>query len=256
MNDLLCVIPLYGNDCERVSLRMVSSLAIQETKYDVTYLFIYDDTVSLDALINIKLLLRNSKIKFVMMKSDKQRSGYKRNKGIRYASENGFNYIWFLDQDDYIIKDNVFDPILYFLYHNNAEVLRIGFELPDTIDEQNKKNLMITVTMPWLYIIKVELIKDYRFNEEHEYGSDVPYTIRFLANRGYIKILPDAKLRIVKEIYTSVISLYYYNYLNDNSYMGKHFHMEGSEKQEEVDYAINEILKVKTEAESKEVNIR
>lgn len=250
MYDLVCIVPLYGESCEDVSLRMISSLALQKTKFSVKFLFYYDNTVSKDALGQIISLFKGRHNDYDIIYSGQTCSGYKRNLGLKFAEENS-KYVWLLDQDDYLLTDKVIDIALTYLLQSNDKVFKITFRIPDYIDAENNKIIHSIPTMPWQYIIRTDLIKGYKFNENNEYGSDVPYTIRFLAMNDYIKINEDLSVTYKKMLPAVNYSLYFYNYLNPHSYMSTHLTIKEEPKHSQMDYAYSEIRKVKEEYENR-----
>ena len=245
MYDITCVIPLYGKTCEDTSLRMVSSLALQKTDYSVKYLFYYDDTVSKDALAQIYFLFKGRNIDYDVIYSNKTCSGYKRNMGIEWAQKNS-KYIWFIDQDDYLVNDDVFESTIPALLKYNLPCIKVTYNIPDYINAFNRENILKTPTMPFQYIIRTDLIDDCRFDEDIEYGSDINYVIKFLLEQGYYKFSEDSTmLNLAKDFPTITTIQYFYNYLNENSYMNKHAVSEHKTKQEEINHAISILEKLK-----------
>lgn len=243
--DLTCVIPLYGDNCEDTSLRMVSSLAVQKTKYKVRYLFFDDETVSEKTLEQINYLLGGRNIDFHIIASSKTSSGYKRNRGIEMSLDVS-KYIWFIDQDDFLVKTDTFDIILDGLTdYPELSFAKVKFLVPDNIGEENQKIIYNIPTMPFQYIIKTEELRDLRFKIDMEYGSDIPITISLLAKGKYIKFNKDLSFQLVKEIPKFNYLLYYYNYLNTHSYMREHTYMEIDKKQKQIDDAYNVIAEVR-----------
>lgn len=253
MYDLTCIVPLYGKNCEDVSLRMVSSLALQKTRFSVKYLFYYDDTVSIHTLTQIDNLFGRRGKDYSAVYSNKTCSGHKRNLGLRFAEANS-TYVWLLDQDDYLLRDDVIELILQYLNGTNGEVFKVTFTVPDSIDEGNNQIIHSIPTMPWQYVVRTDLISGYAFNEENEYGSDVPFSIRFLVMHDYMKVNEDLSVTFKKILPAFKNSIYLYNYLNPNSYMSSHLTMKEEPKHSEMDYAYGEIRKVKEEKERQEQN--
>ena len=249
--DLTCVIPLYGDNCENVSLKMVSSLATQETKYKIRYLFFSDKTVSDKAIEQIHYLLSGRKTEYCVIHCPDTSSGSKRNLGIQLSLDVS-QYIWFIDQDDYLVKPNTFDIILDALAkYPFLNLVKIKFLAPDNITDYNQKSIYDTPTMPFLWIIKTEKLRDLRFRTDMEYGSDVPITIELLAEEGYIKFNDDetATFKYTKTIPHFEVLLYYYNYLNDHSYIRKHCLMEKDKKEKEIKAAIDVIKGIREKYE-------
>ena len=250
MYDLVCIVPLYGADCENVSLRMISSLAIQKTSYKVKYLFYYDDTVSTFAVDQVKFLMGNRKLFYDIYKVDKTCSGHKRNLGLEFAQKRS-KYVWCLDQDDYLLREDAIQNILDFCLKRNIDIFKIKYDLPGILDQENKNIISVIPTMPWQYVVRTDLINDCRFNENNEYGSDIPYSIRVLVKTGYIKINDQLSINYIKPPLSFSVSLYFYNYLNPDSYMAEHALSESSKKDHEVDYAYGELRKLRAEFENR-----
>lgn len=257
MLDLAVIIPLYGKNCEDVSLRMISSLAIQKTKYNVEYEFYYDDTVSKSTLNQIRYLLDYRDINYNIFHCEKSASGYKRNLALEYAKENA-KYVWFIDQDDYLISDYTFEYILNGLTSiSGVTCLKINFAVPDktVIGEFNYNTIIKTPTMPWLYVIRTDKLDGLYFMENMEYGSDIPYTINFLVSNGYYAFDEDGiTLHQIKPFVTlnPNLPLYYYNYLNINSYMNKHAKTNGKQKEIEIEKASALLQECKDKHKEKE----
>lgn len=250
MYDLVCIVPLYGENCEDVSLRMVSSLALQKTSFKVKYLFYYDSTVPKKAILQIMELLSHRNIDYDILFSEMTCSGHKRNMGLEFARKNS-KYVWLVDQDDYLLRDDTIQTILYLCVNNNLDVFKVSYSLPDNIGEQNIKIIRSIPTMPWQYVIKTELLDGYSFNETLEYGSDVQFSIRFLAMNEYIKIAENLTIQYLRLPPAIKSNLYFYNYLNENSYMCHHAELTEGKKIVQQQEAFSEIAKIKEEYETK-----
>ena len=249
MFDLTCVIPLYGDTCEQVSLRMIASLAVQQTRYNVHYMFMYDNTVPLSVMKNIGCLLSGKQQFDFVNCADKTCSGYKRNTGLKIAVETS-NYVWFLDQDDYLVRDDTFEIILDSCYQHNFNAIQIRFTVPDTLDNYNKNVILKTPTMPWKYIYKTSNIADYRFEEDCEYGSDIPMTIRYLAENNHMKFNEDLTLNIYNPIPMLKPVMYFYNYLNANSHMYTFAEKTTDEQKAPIEHAYEIMGRIKSNCES------
>lgn len=250
MYDLVCIVPLYGKNCKDISLRMVSSLAIQETTYKVKYMFFYDSTVDQDAILQLMLLMRIHSKDFDILYSSEVCSGHKRNIGLDFAEKNS-KYVWCLDQDDYLLREDAIQNILDFCLKRNIDIFKIKYDLPGILDQENKNIISVIPTMPWQYVVRTDLINDCRFNENNEYGSDIPYSIRVLIKTGYIKINDQLSINYIKLPLSFSVSLYFYNYLNPDSYMAEHALSESNKKDKEVDYAYSELRKLREEFENR-----
>ena len=250
MCDLVCVIPLYGDDCQDVSLRMVSSLALQKTGYIVKYVFYYDDTVSRATINQICFLMsQRGRIldkDYYIFYSEITSSGHKRNLGLKFALENSI-YVWFLDQDDYLLRDDAIQIILYNCYKAQLDAVQIKFNIPDSVDAANRKTIFNTPTMPWKYIFKTSKLEGYAFREDCEYGSDIPITIRYLSDNDHIKFNDDLTFNfyIDNQIPTIKATIYFYNYLNTNSHMYSFAIKDKEHQKEPMDKAYTLIREIK-----------
>ena len=250
MYDLVCVVPLYGKNCEDTSLRMVSSLALQKAIHKIKYKFYYDDTVSEQTLSQIKYLLDNRNIDYDITYSELTCSGHKRNMGIKYAIENS-KYIWLVDQDDYLLRNDTLEVIISICLHYNLDIFKVSYSVPDNIGKGNEDTIRTIPTMPWQYVVRTDLLEGYAFDEVMEYGSDVPFSIRLLVMNKYMKVNKDLSVSYVKVLPAIEHKLYFYNYLNEDSYMYYHA-VAGSEvKEDQREKAFAEIAKVKEEFEAK-----
>lgn len=249
MYDLVCVLPLYGKNCEDVSLRMISSMALQKTTFKVKYLFYYDDTVSTKTLNQIIFLMDSRNIDYEIIKSEKTCSGYKRNLGLRYAEKNA-KYVWLLDQDDYLEYEDAIDIILKYCLKENPKILKLLFRTPSYLDEENTKIIHSIPTMPWQYVVKTDLLDGISFKEDNEYGSDIPYSIQLLVKNGYAVVNNELTMNYVKLPPTCAIPLYYYNYLNKNSYMGNYAMFNDQDMIKQQDYGYAELRKIKEKYEN------
>ena len=249
MYDLVCVLPLYGKNCKDVSLRMISSLAIQKTSYKVKYMFYYDDTVDNDALNQITFLMSGRYIEYEIIHSEKTCSGHKRNLGLRYAEKNA-KYVWLLDQDDYLEYEDTIGVVLGYCLEKDLNLLKLPFRTPGYLDKQNTKIIHNIPTMPWQYIVRTDLLDEIAFKEDNEYGSDIPYSIKLLVKTGYAVINEDLSIHYLKFPSTCSIPMYYYNYLNKNSYMGNYVKFNNNDMLVQQEYGKNELRKIKEEYEN------
>ena len=249
MYDLVCVLPLYGKNCEDVSLRMISSMALQKTTFKVKYLFYYDDTVSTKTLNQIIFLMDSRNIDYEIIKSEKTCSGYKRNLGLRYAEKNA-KYVWLLDQDDYLEYEDAIDIILKYCLKENPKILKLLFRTPSYLDEQNTKIIHSIPTMPWQYVVKTDLLDGISFKEDNEYGSDITYSIQLLVKNGYAVVNNELTVNYVELPPICAIPLYYYNYLNKNSYMGNYAMFNDQDMIKQQDYGYAELRKIKEKYEN------
>ena len=223
MYDLICVLPLYKSD-PKVCLNMVASLARQTTDR-VYYKIYYDETVGQPIIDMIKnIFITCGKKNYSCEFSENTHSGFKRNLGLEYALNNKIPYIWFVDQDDHLMDDRACEAILkYFDENPNENIIKLKFNIPEIITDVNRKIIYSIMTMPWQYVFKTSEIKDYRFNTEIEYGSDISFTVFYLVDNGYLKFASQtdpAKFIWKREMPISKYPTYYYNYFNQNSVMG------------------------------------
>ena len=249
MYDLVCVLPLYGKDCKDVSLRMISSIALQKTKFKVKYLFYYDDSVDAEAIQQVSFLLRGRDFDIDIIHTKKSCSGYKRNLGLRYAEKNA-KYVWLLDQDDYLEYEDAIDIILNYCLKENPKILKLLFRTPSYLDEQNTKIIHSIPTMPWQYVVRTDLLDGISFKEDNEYGSDISYSIQLLVKNKYAVINDELTMNYVELPPICSIPLYYYNYLNKNSYMGNYAMFNDQDMIKQQDYGYAELRKIKEKYEN------
>ena len=228
MYDLGIILPLYGNDCAVVSDKMVKSLFYQKIEnHKVKYVFFYDKTVQSEAIVNIinnELISRNPNISIELhYTGEHTASGYKRNIGIQRCSD--CKYMWLVDQDDFIIYNDAVEKLLDCIEERPDEpVFKLTFSIPEQVAKMpNGKAIFGIPTMPWQYVFKYDEVKNYRFAENCEYGSDIPVTIYFLVDHGYYKIENEqGSMSYGKNSLSTVkIPIYFYNYLNPNSCLGQ-----------------------------------
>lgn len=211
--DLICIIPLYGENCGRVSSRMCASISSAVTTKKIKIVFIYDSTVSVQSLFTINQIMTSTKntydIEYVF--SGLSSSGYKRNYGIRYYSDS-CDLIWLLDQDDWLLIDD-FDPIIDIAketIESGQPCIKIPFQRP--INEEVYTNIDEVLSMPWQYIYNPQVAKKYKFDEDIEMGSDIPFVVGILVDNNLYNYETGKLSAITFNKY-----IYYYNYLNPYS---------------------------------------
>lgn len=219
---LICVIPLYKTT-SRLVMPLIASLTRHNGSNLVFYKFYYDDTVPQKILSLIKEILiacQTGTYGFDFEYCKNSHSGYKRNLGIQYALKYNIKYIWFIDQDDWLLEPFVFDSAIQALEQNNTPIIRVDFDVPKNLGDFNIKTIKGTATMPWQYVFEVESIKDYKFSETIEYGSDISFVIFYLLDHKYLIQEDVNKFYWINMMPLSKIPLYFYNYLNSSSVMG------------------------------------
>lgn len=221
MYDLVCVLPLYGSDLKNC-INMAASLAKQNfDNYEVFYKIYYDDTVNSSVIDTIDMMFKNCEVELYDFEyCENTHSGYKRNKGLEFALANEIPYIWFIDQDDYLIYEDTFKGIVEHFKEEPEDIIRVKFNIPYFVGEKNTAIIYNTVTMPWQYIFKTTELKNYRFNETIEYGSDIPVTVFYLIDKGYLEQNEYNKFAWKQGMPTTIGQVYFYNYLNVRSVMG------------------------------------
>ena len=152
-----------------------------------------------------------------------------------------------MDQDDYLMREDAVDIILRYCLEHNTDVFKIFYSLPDNLSEGNREGILKTATMPWQYIVRTDIIDDCYFKEDIEYGSDIPYTIKMLVKNKYMTVLDNLNVKFIKLPTYCNQSLYFYNYLNQNSYMNYHTASGQSNKNKQINEAFIELQKIKDE---------
>ena len=233
--ELTFIIPLYGENCFTTSAKMAMSLALLKTTKKVRFLFFHDDTVpteAIDQILQLFKLHRQPTVEVVTCFVNNPRSGYKRNRGIDICTSDS-KLIWFIDQDDMLLFEDL-DPVintaLEMLIDGNKPLIKVPFQSLDITFATT--NINTVITMPWQYIFNVDLVKDYKFDETTEMGSDVPFVIKIIED--YLK---DEK---TDEIPSFVSPMYFYNYLYWDSESYRYFIIE---QHQTTDHLVEEMRK-------------
>lgn len=219
---LLCVIPLYKTT-PKLIMPLISSLARYDGTNLVFYKFYYDDTVPEKVISLMREILITCQIGnygFDFEYCQNPHSGYKRNRGVEYAIKYNIPYIWFIDQDDWITETFAFNSVIEVLNQYDFPFIKINFTIPNYIDEYNAKTIKAVATMPWQYVFRTDEIKNYKFSEEIEYGSDIPFVIFYLLDKNYLRQDGINNFTWINSPVMLGASIYFYNYLNSSSVMG------------------------------------
>lgn len=210
------IIPIYN--AEKYLERCINSI-LNQTYSNIEILLINDG--SQDQSLEICSRYKNhSNIRIINKKNGGVSSA--RNTGLKEASG---DYITFLDADDYI-ANNTFEIIEYILINNNIDVLKYGYyktfnkiktkykfnvTVNEVIEDKNFKEKILPYLFNtndfgnvWNLVIKSNIAKQIKFDENKKYAEDRKYSFDILMNS--------------KNIYVLDLPLYYY-VININSAM-------------------------------------
>ena len=226
---LSIIIPLYGPNCAAVSARLFASLATLKVSVPIQYLIYYDDTVPAKAVEQIRYLFTihgNKNVTVKIIYSANTSSGYKRNQGVIEGCATS-ELIWFIDQDDFLITDSLDDVIrcaMKVAKTDKIPVFGIKFQRPQ--DNRYETNIDKIIIMPWQYLYDADRVKDYRFSETFEMGSDLPFVWKILSDFSG----EQEEQKIETKYY--VRPIYFYNYMNVDSCSFKYFVIDGNRETE------------------------
>lgn len=193
---------------------MCASLSALITTKKVKIVFIFDRTVSFESMYTIKAIMDSNvheTIDVDYIYSEKTASGYKRNLGIEtYGPQ--CDLIWLLDQDDWLLIDGL-DSVIEVAketIESGQPCIMIPFQRPS--NDAVTTNIDTVISMPWQYIYDPKVASKYRFDEDIEMGSDVPFVAGILTD---YELYDPHSGRVSAILFDK--PLYYYNYLNVNS---------------------------------------
>lgn len=122
MSELLVIIPLYNK--EQTVSRCLQSVLSQDYK-DFKILIVNDG--STDDSIQIVEDLNDKRI--ILIAQENQGVSAARNAGLQYAQKHHFEYVAFLDADDYWKENHLSSVLKVFENHSSAEVVATNYEV-------------------------------------------------------------------------------------------------------------------------------
>jgi hypothetical protein len=199
MNSILFAIPHYNN--ANKLLRCILSIKKNTNAKDI---LIIDDNSRYEEYEVIKNISDSSDLVTLIKNIENKGPAYCRNLCIEYAIKNDFEYISFIDADDYLVskieacnldkEDIVFYDSAEILEHNYTEDLNIlkiikynkfkneslKEELTNYVIRPNQIN---SLTSCWSKVYKINNLKknNIRFNEKMKTFEDVDFLIRYLS---------------------------------------------------------------------------
>ena len=190
--DISIIIPVFN--LEHYIGKMIESLKAQDLgDYSVEYIAVLNNCTD-----RSEEIIRESGIFKKVLFCIEQGCGCARNVGYEEAEG---EYIWFLDGDDWLLRD---DAIKYILDHiDGRPIMRVPF----TSDAYHSE----CFGMVWQYVIKREEVSDIRFRKVQP-AEDEDYMRKVLGKIGY-------QASLWKYVPALDKPLYYYNYLRAGSNM-------------------------------------
>ena len=190
--DMSIIIPVFN--LEHYIGKMIESLKAQDLgDYSVEYIAVLNNCTD-----RSEEIIRESGIFSKVLFCTEQGCGCARNAGLDHAHG---EYIWFLDGDDWLLRD---DAIKYILDHiDGRPIMRVPF----TSDAYHSE----CFGMVWQYVLKRDEVKDIRFRKVQP-AEDEDYMRKVLGKIGY-------QASLWKYVPALDKPLYYYNYLRAGSNM-------------------------------------
>ena len=190
--DLSIIIPVFN--LEHYIGKMIESLKAQDLgDYSVEYIAVLNNCTD-----RSEEIIRESGIFSKLLFCEEQGCGCARNVGYEEAEG---EHIWFLDGDDWLLRD---DAIKYILDHiDGRPIMRVPF-MSDAYHSE-------CFGMVWQYVIKREEVSDIRFRKVQP-AEDEDYMRKVLGKIGY-------QASLWKYVPALDKPLYYYNYLRAGSNM-------------------------------------
>ena len=190
--DISIIIPVFN--LEHYIGKMIESLKAQDLgDYSVEYIAVLNNCTD-----RSEEIIRESGIFNEVLFCTEQGCGCARNVGLDHAHG---EYIWFLDGDDWLLRD---DAIKYILDHiDGRPIMRVPF-MSDAYHSE-------CFGMVWQYVLKRDEVKDIRFRKVQP-AEDEDYMRKVLGKIGY-------QASLWKYVPALDKPLYYYNYLRAGSNM-------------------------------------
>lgn len=189
--DLSVIIPCH--QLEDYIQPLLDSLKVQKTKYQVEYVFVFDNCTDRTQELVEAANLPNYSCIVCNVRS----AGHARNMGIEQAQG---KYIWFVDGDDWLLGENVYDLVLDAMYQTNDHRLLLNFK-------SNSFNMDSDV-MVWRHIYLRDFLYGIWFYRL-PYNDDVVFMNAVKAKEQML--YPEFQLKMLNQ------PIYYYNYMRPGS---------------------------------------
>lgn len=194
--DLSIIIPVYN--LEDYLEPMIDSLLDQDLGgYKVEYIFVLNNCTDDSGMVIADI---GRELKPIVLNCEEHGCGCARNVGFDYCKG---KYVWFLDGDDWLLKDYAIKKVLDKAYAEDLDILYIPFE--------SIKFTWHYFSMVWQYLLKREFVEEFKF-PSYQPAEDDAYMEQVLAKAG--------SDRHMYEFLPSMNEpLYFYNYMREGSNM-------------------------------------
>ena len=191
--DISVIVPVY--DLEDYLTPLLESLKRQDKEYAIEYIFVLNNCTD-----KSEEVIKNSGLDCTILTCEKQGCGHARNVGFEHSHG---EYIWFMDGDDWLLRDTAIGDVVYGMRKQNLDILRVPFT--------SDKFRMNYFSMVWQYVMRRDFIEEFRFTGRQP-GEDDEYMIKVLKKAGY----SPATFMQMPYYYEP---LYFYNYMRIGSNM-------------------------------------
>lgn len=201
--DLSVIVPVYN--LENYISPLLESLKKQKVgAYEVEYIFVLNKCTD-----NSEKVIREEAepLNPTIINCEYQGCGNARNAGFEEARG---DYIWFMDGDDWLTRNDAIKDALDKAYGKGLDILRVPFD-------SNSFNYNY-FSMVWQYIFRREFIEEFRFSHIQPCEDD-EFMVKVLNKAGY------SPMTFLKMPHLNKVA-YHYNYMREGSNMYRHFQGE------------------------------
>ena len=191
--DISIIVPVY--DLEDYLAPLLDSLKRQYKEYTAEYIFVLNNCTD-----KSEEVIKQSGLPCTILTCEKQGCGHARNVGFEHATG---EFVWFMDGDDWLIKDTAIGDVVHGMRTNNLNIMRVPFT--------SERFRMSYYSMVWQYVMRRDFIQEFRFTGRQP-GEDDEYMVKVLHKAGY------SPATYLKMPYFAE-PLYFYNYLRIGSNM-------------------------------------
>lgn len=201
--DLSVIVPVYN--LENYISPLLESLKKQKVgAYQVEYIFVLNNcTDESERVIKEK----GNALDPIIVNCEYQGCGNARNTGFEIARG---EYIWFMDGDDWLTRDDAIKDTLDKVYDRGLDILRIPFE-------SNSFNYNY-FSMVWQFVFRKGFIEEFRFSHIQPCEDD-EFMVKVLNKAGY------SPATYLKMTHLNRVA-YHYNYMREGSNMYRYFQGE------------------------------
>lgn len=201
--DLSVIVPVYN--LEKYISPLLESLKKQKVgAYEVEYIFVLNKCTD-----NSEKVIREEAepLNPTIINCEYQGCGNARNAGFEEARG---DYIWFMDGDDWLTRNDAIKDALDKAYGKGLDIMRVPFD-------SNSFNYNY-FSMVWQYIFRKEFIEEFRFSHIQPCEDD-EFMVKVLNKAGY------SPATYLKMPHLNKVA-YHYNYMREGSNMYRYFQGE------------------------------